>query len=151
MGWGTFIAGRLLRRTGSNSDPGGDYYRRKKILEQMQKDQLFLQNEVLKAITVLKNQGVKSELIDKRELYKSLKFYYTKIGDPRFKLNVVRQAQNKVLQGEAIDLEYLELMEIRRLYKRRQVFSVKQLTLWLIFPYYQLWKIVRSRTEGNGP
>lgn len=147
MGWGTFIAGRLLRTRTSGADPLGDWKRNKKIVDNLAEDRLFLEKEVLKAITVLKSQGAKSEIIDRRELYKSLKFYYKKKSDPRFKLNVVRQAQAKVLQGEEADLDYLELIEIRRLYKRNQAFSVSEISLWLILPYYQLWKLMRNQAK----
>ena len=96
MGWGTFIAGRLLRTSRSGADPVGDWKRNKKIVNKMSEERLFLEKQVLKAITVLKSQGAKSEIIDRRELYKSLKFYYTKKSDPQFKLNVV--CPNKVFQ-----------------------------------------------------
>ena len=64
MGWGTFIAGRLLRTSRSGADPVGDWKRNKKIVNKMSEERLFLEKQVLKAITVLKSQGAKSEIID---------------------------------------------------------------------------------------
>jgi hypothetical protein len=147
MGWGTFIASRTLRTSGSN--PAADWQRRKKILNDMAEDELFLQNEVLKAIQVLKSQGIHNDDINKRELRNSLKFYYKKKNDPKFKLNVVRQAQDKALKGERVQLEHLELLEIQRLYKQMNQLP-KRIILLPFLPYYKAWKLLQNFLFNRG-
>jgi hypothetical protein len=147
MGWGTFIASRALRTSGSN--PVADWQRRKKALNDMAENELFLQNEVLNAIKILKNRGIHSSDINQRELRDSLKFYYKKKNDPNFKLKVVRQAQDLALKGETVQLEHLELMEIQRLYKQRNQLS-KRIILLPFLPYYKAWMLLQNLLIKRG-
>lgn len=140
MGWGTFIAGRVLRSP-AKKDPMGDIIRMQKASDRLAEEHLYLETQVLKAINILKSQGVDPQKIDRNELRESLKFYYRKKADPHFKLKVVRKAQEQSLAGENADLEYLELLEIRKMYKQKKSL-VREICLWFLFPYYQIWRYV---------
>jgi hypothetical protein len=104
MGWGTFIAGRLLRTPKKQmgiieilDDAVKQNIRRKTVIE----------TEVLKEIKRLKSEGKDVDVNSVRVVIQNRIKGYKRLG-PRLELEIIQKAQQKALAGEEINYAQIE-------------------------------------------
>ena len=104
MGWGTFIAGRLLR-----SIP-----KQKGILEELDdaRKQLIrrrtaIETEVLKEIKRLKSEGKDVDINELRAVVQNRVKKYRSLG-PNLELQIIKESQRKALAGEEVNYAQIE-------------------------------------------
>ena len=104
MGWGTFIAGRLLRTP----------KKRKGILEELDdaRKQLIrrrtaIETEVLKEIKRLKSEGKDVDINELRTVVQNRVKKYRRLG-PNLELQIIKESQRKALAGEEINYAQIE-------------------------------------------
>ena len=104
MGWGTFIAGRVLRdrrpQPGMLDEAG-------KAVDNFVKNQTNQELEVLHEINRLKSQGIEIDLHSVRTEIRKRRKARRKMGNV-LELSVVRRAQEKTLAGEPVNYEEIE-------------------------------------------
>ena len=104
MGWGTFIAGRVLRdrrpQPGMLDEAG-------KAVDNFVKNQTNQELEVLHEINRLKSQGIEIDLHSVRAEIRKRRKARRKMRNV-LELSVVRRAQEKTLAGEPVNYEEIE-------------------------------------------
>jgi hypothetical protein len=142
MGWGTFIAGRVLGpRTRSSGAIGEGLLHAAKVLENRSYN---LESEVLVRIRELKSSGEEINIDQIRREIFQLQQYRRKHGR-RLEIEIVKEAQKYEIAGERFDVNQIE----RDLFNRRRVFPWKTVFTWLFHPGLPLDKIIRQSRRGN--
>jgi 3-oxoacyl-[acyl-carrier-protein] synthase III len=112
MGWGTFIAGRVLRerrpQPGLLEEAG-------KALDNHIKNQTNQELEVFEEINRLKSLGIEVDIHSVRSDIRKRRKARQKMGN-QLKLSIVLKAQEKVLAGEPVNYDEIE-REILAAYK----------------------------------
>ena len=142
MGWGTFIAGRVLgARTRSSGAIGEGLSHAAKVIENRSYD---LESEVLVRIRELKASGEEINIEQiRREIYQ-LQKYRRKRGR-RLEIEIVKEAQKYEIAGERFDVNQIE----RDLFNHRRVFPWKTFLSWLFLPEWPLYKLIRGSRSHN--
>jgi hypothetical protein len=142
MGWGTFIAGRVLGpRTRSSGAIGEGLAHAAKVMENRTYN---VEAEVLDRIRELKSLGEEIDIDQiRREVYQIQK--YRRKRGRRLEIEIVREAQKYEIAGEKFDVNQIE----RDLFNRRRVFSWKTFFIWLFLPEWPLYKLIRGSRSQN--
>ena len=137
MGWGTFIAGRVLGpRTRNSGAIGDDLSHAVKIIENRAYN---LESEVLARIRELKSSGEEIDIDQiRREIYQIQK--YRRKRGRRLEIEIVKEVQKYEVAGKRFDVNQIE----RDLFNRRRVFPWKTFFTWLFLPEWPLYKIIRQ-------
>jgi hypothetical protein len=130
MGWGTFIAGRVLRE---RRPQPGLLEEARKALDNHVKNQTNQELEVLDEINRLKSLGIEFDIYDVRSDIRKRRKARHKMGTA-LKLAVVRRAQEKTLAGERVNYDEIE----REILSEFKPFPWGQFFQWLFVPYVPL-------------
>jgi len=104
MGWGTFVAGRVLRQR--RPTPGA-LDAANEVLDNFIKNETNVQLEVLEEINRLKALGIDIDMQDVRSDVRKRRQARRKMGNS-LKLSIVLRAQEKTLAGEPVNYEEIE-------------------------------------------
>ena len=142
MGWGTFIAGRVLGpRTKRSGSIGEGLTHAAKFLENRTYN---VEAEVLDRIRELKSLGEEINIDQiRREVYQ-IQDYRRKRGRS-LEIEIVREAQKYEIAGEKFDVNQIE----RDLFNSRRVFPWKTFFTWLFLPEWPLYKLIRGSQSKN--
>jgi hypothetical protein len=137
MGWGTFIAGRVL----SPRRKPGLLPNRQQMQKQKNESisrQADFEFEVLNEITMLKNQGKEIDIAKVRREVRKTRRAIQKLG-PSLDLKIARRAQEKTLAGEVVDMNAIEAEIINEHKSSRDPEWWLNTILWPFVPY-QPWR-----------
>jgi hypothetical protein len=104
MGWGTFIAGRLLRTPKKQM---GIMEMLDDAVKQDIRRKTAIETEVLKEIKRLKSEGKDGDIDAVREVVQNRFKTYPRLG-PKLELEIIQKAQQKALAGEEINYAQIE-------------------------------------------
>jgi hypothetical protein len=104
MGWGTFIAGRLLR---TPKKQVGFIEMLDDAVKQDIRRKTAIETEVLKEIKRLKSEGKDGDIDSIREVVQNRFKTYHRLG-PKLELEIIQKAQQKALAGEEINYAQIE-------------------------------------------
>ena len=139
MGWGTFIAGRVLRQRPAQR---GFFEEANSAMDNLLKNAANFELEVLEEIARLKSLGHEVDINSVREEIRILRKKRKKMGH-LLKLSVVQKAQEKMLAGEDINYEEIE-REILLAYKP---FAWEKILRPLFPDYYRAKKFMIKRLK----
>ena len=141
MGWGTFIAGRVLRQPRAKTHWADDLSQAQKTIA---KRQAVFESEVLKEINRLKAEGKEVDIKIVRADMRKLRKAYKRLG-PTLEIQVLRKAQQKTIAGEEVNHAQIE-REILNAYKP---FPWGKAMKWLFLPYFPLGKMILNQIQRN--
>ena len=104
MGWGTFIAGRLLRTPKKQM---GIIEMLDDSMKQNIRRKTAIETEVLKEIKRLKSEGKDVDINAVRVVIQNRIKGYKRLG-PRLELEIIQKAQQKALAGEEVNYAQIE-------------------------------------------
>ena len=141
MGWGTFIAGRVLRQPRAKTHWADELSEAQKILI---KRQAVFESEVLNEINRLKAEGKEVDINIVRADMRKLRKAYKRLG-PALEIQVLRKAQQKTIAGEEVNYAKIE-REILDAYKP---FPWGKAMKWLFLPHFPLSKMILNKIQRN--
>jgi hypothetical protein len=141
MGWGTFIAGRVLRQPRAKTNWADELSEAQKILA---KRQVVFESEVLNEINRLKAEGKEVDINIVKADMRKLRKAYKGLG-PTLEIQVLRKAQQKTIAGEEVNYAQIE-REILDAYKP---FPWGKAMKWLFLPHFPLGKMILKRIQRN--
>ena len=104
MGWGIFIAGRLLRTPKKQM---GIFEMVDDTIKHNIRRKTAIESEVLREIKRLKSEGKDVDANEVRLVVQNRIKVYKRLG-PRLELEIIRKAQQKTLAGEEVDYGQIE-------------------------------------------
>jgi hypothetical protein len=125
MGWGTFIAGRLLRTPKKQI---GIIELLDEARKQNIRRQTAIETEVLKEIKRLKSEGKDVDIDALREVVRNRFKTYNRLG-PILEIEVIQKAQQKALAGEEVNYAQIEreiLDKPKKLTEQEEIDAQKQ-------------------------